>query len=86
MTARPRLTFVRAIFGVATLLGLFSSFQAYQMVRFMYPSETPSVLILIGINLGYWYAWAILAPVIAGVTRRFPAIAPRLQMCYKGVA
>ena len=72
MTARPRLTFVRAIFGVATLLGLFSSFQAYQMVRFMYPSETPSVLILIGINLGYWYAWAILAPVIAGVTRRFP--------------
>jgi len=72
VTARPRLTFVRAIFGVATLLGLFSSFQAYQMVRFMYPSETPSVLILIGINLGYWYAWAILAPVIAGVTRRFP--------------
>ena len=57
-----------AIFGVATLLGLFSSFQAYQMVRFLYPKENPSVLILIGINLGYWYAWALMAPVIVAVT------------------
>ena len=72
MTARPRLTFVRAIFGVATVLGLFSSCQAYQMVRVMYPSDSPSVLPLMAIKLGYWYAWALMAPVIVAVTRRFP--------------
>ena len=72
MTARPRLTFFRALFGVATLLGLFSSFQAYQSVRFLYPSENPSVLLLLGLNLGYWYAWALLAPIAVATTRRFP--------------
>ena len=42
------------------------------MVRFLYPKENTSVLLLIGINLGYWYAWALVAPVIVAVTRRFP--------------
>jgi two-component system, LytTR family, sensor kinase len=72
VTARPRLTLLRAIFGVATLLGLFSSFQAYQLMRFLYPGENTSVMLLAGINIGYWYVWALLAPVIIGITRRFP--------------
>jgi signal transduction histidine kinase len=78
VTARPRLTLLRATFGIATLLGIFSSFQAYQLVRFMYPSETPSVLATSAINIGYWYAWAVMAPVIVAVTRRFPLERGRL--------
>jgi two-component system, LytTR family, sensor kinase len=73
VTARPRLALPRAIFGVATLLGLFSSFQAYQMVRFLYPNERhPSIWLLYGINAGYWYAWALISPLVLIVARKFP--------------
>jgi hypothetical protein len=64
VTARPRLTLPRAIFGVATLLGLFSTFQATQWLRILYPNEHTSLWLLFGVNLGYWYAWALLAPLV----------------------
>jgi two-component system LytT family sensor kinase len=72
VTARPRLTLPRAIFGVATLLGLFSTFQATQWLRILYPNEHTSLWLLFGVNLGYWYAWALLAPLVLLVARRFP--------------
>lgn len=72
MTARFRLTTPRAIFGVATFLGLFSGFQASQWTRFLYPNEHSPLWLLFGINFSYWYAWALLAPLILMVARRFP--------------
>jgi two-component system, LytTR family, sensor kinase len=68
---QPRITRLRAIFGIATLLGFFSAFQAYQFVQFFAERET-SFWLLLGLNLGYWYAWAVLAPVVLFLARRFP--------------
>ena len=70
---RPRLTRARVIFGVATLLGLFSTFQAYQAVQFLSTEkQKASIWLLLGINTSYWYIWALLAPVVLWVARRFP--------------
>jgi len=69
---RPRLTRARVIFGVATLLGLFSTFQAYQAAQFLYPTRKSSIWLSLGMNVGYWYVWAMLAPVVLYLGRRFP--------------
>jgi hypothetical protein len=66
---RPRRWTV--ILAVATALGLFSSFQAYNVVRLFESKPQPFVLLL-GLNFGYWYSWALLAPIVLWVARRFP--------------
>jgi two-component system LytT family sensor kinase len=66
-----RITRPRVIFGIATLLSLFSAFQASQVVRFFSDRET-SYWVLLALNMGYWYAWALLAPVVLFMARRFP--------------
>jgi signal transduction histidine kinase len=58
--ARVRL---RLIFGVATVLGIFSTIQAYNYVQF-FAARQPPLPILFGLNMTYWYTWAILAPAI----------------------
>ena len=68
---QPRITRLRIIVGVATLLGFFSAFQASQLVRLFYEQPTP-FLVLLGLNLGYWWAWAILAPIVIWLAGRFP--------------
>src|SRR4030095_4112124 len=67
----PRLTQTRVIFGIATLLSLYSAFQAFQYVAFFAQRQT-SIWLLLGLNAGYWYAWALLAPVVIWLSRRFP--------------
>ncbi len=69
----PRLTPTRVVFGVATLLGLFSTFQAFQAVQFLSsePNKT-SIWLLLALNLSYWYLWALLSPIILFVAGRFP--------------
>jgi signal transduction histidine kinase len=59
------------IFGIATLLSLYSAFQAFQYVAFFSPRPT-SIWLLLGLNSGYWYTWALLAPVVIWLSRRFP--------------
>ena len=69
---RPRLTRARVIFGVATLLGLFSTFQAYQAAQFLYPTRKSSIWLSLGMNVGYWYVWAmakILTHAVSGANR-----------------
>ena len=67
----PRLTETRVIFGIATLLSLYSAFQAFQYVAFFAQRPT-SIRSLLGLNSGYWYTWALLAPVVIWLSRRFP--------------
>jgi signal transduction histidine kinase len=67
----PRLTQPRVIFGIATLLSLYSAFQAFQYVAFFSQRPT-SIWLLLGLNSGYWYTWALLAPVVIWLARRFP--------------
>jgi signal transduction histidine kinase len=59
------------IFGVATALGFFSAFQMYYYVSTF--TEWPASLpFLLGLNLGYWYSWAALAPAILHLARKAP--------------
>ena len=67
----PRLTQTRVIFGIATLLSLYSAFQAFQYVAF-FSQRATSIWLLLGLNSGYWYSWALLAPVVIWLSRRFP--------------
>jgi two-component system, LytTR family, sensor kinase len=66
-----RITRPRVIVGSATLLGCFSAFQASQFVRFFSERDTP-FWVLLTLNLGYWYAWALLVPIVLVLARRFP--------------
>ncbi len=68
---RVQITQTRVIFGVATLLGFFSTFQAAQLVTFVSDKPT-SMWLLAGLNMGYWYSWALLAPIVLWLARRFP--------------
>jgi signal transduction histidine kinase len=61
------------IFGVATALGCFSGFQAYYYVSTF--TEWPASLpFLLALNLGYWYSWACLTPLILYLARKAPFI------------
>jgi len=65
-TAGPRL-----ILGVATLLGTFSTLQAYQAERLF--SDRPHPLYALAVlNFSFWYGWALLAPIVLWMARRFP--------------
>ncbi len=59
------------IFGVATGLTFLSTFQAYYFVATFTEKPAPFGLLFL-LNLGYWYSWAVLAPGIIRLSRRFP--------------
>jgi signal transduction histidine kinase len=65
---------LRYILAVATVLGFFSAFVAFNFVAtFGDPSRPrapfPFFLLL---NLNYWYSWAAITPAILWLARRFP--------------
>jgi two-component system, LytTR family, sensor kinase len=61
----------RVIAAVATALGFFSAFAAFYFVSTFTDKPTWFGLLLL-LNLGYWYSWAVLTPGILWLTRRFP--------------
>jgi hypothetical protein len=58
------------VFGVATAFGIFSGLQAFNYVSLFDERKQP-LHILLALNLTYWYAWAVLAPVMVWMARRF---------------
>jgi two-component system LytT family sensor kinase len=60
----------RLIAGVATALGVFSTFQAYNYVS-LFTERDPSFPMLLLLNVTYWYAWALLVPAMLWMARRF---------------
>lgn len=62
---------LRVIWGVATLLGFFSAFQAYYFVSTFTDRPSPFSLLL-ALNLNYWYCWAALVPAVLWLSRRYP--------------
>jgi len=58
------------ILGVATVLGVFSTFQAYNYVSF-FTERRPPFLMLLTLNVTYWYAWAAVAPGILWLAQRY---------------
>ena len=61
----------RIILAVTTALGFFSAFAAFYFVATFTDKPTPFSLLL-ALNLGYWYSWAVLTPGILWLTNRFP--------------
>ncbi len=61
---------LRVIVGVATALGIFSTFQAYNYVS-LFTEREPSFPMLLALNVTYWYAWAVLVPGMLWMARRF---------------
>jgi len=59
------------IVGLATVLGAFSTLQAYQFVRLFLDKPQPLITLVI-LNFTFWYGWALLAPGVLWVARRFP--------------
>jgi signal transduction histidine kinase len=59
------------IVGVATALGIFSTFQAYNYVS-LFTEREPSFPMLLLLNVTYWYCWAALVPGMFWMARRFP--------------
>jgi signal transduction histidine kinase len=59
------------VLGLATVLGFFSAFLAAYAVATFSEKHQP-FLMLLGMNLSYWYSWALLIPAVLWVARRFP--------------
>jgi two-component system, LytTR family, sensor kinase len=70
MRSQPGRVGLPLIFGVATALGVFSTFQAYNYVSF-FTERKPSFPMLLALNVTYWYAWAALVPGILWLARRY---------------
>lgn len=62
---------LRLIWGVATLLGFFSAFQAYYFVS-TFTDLPSSFTVLLALNLNYWYGWAVLVPAVLWLSRQYP--------------
>ena len=62
---------LRVILGVATALSFFSAFAAFYFVS-TFTDKPAAFGLLLTLNLGYWYSWALLAPAILWLTGRFP--------------
>jgi len=73
MRSHQRAPTVKAwqVFVATTLLGFFSSSMAYQSVALFAEKRQP-FWVLAGINFPYWYAWALMVPVVLWLARRFP--------------
>ena len=69
MESRRRVN-ARLIVGVATVLGIFSAFQAYNYTS-LFMERAPMFGHLLALNMAYWYAWALLVPGILWLTRRY---------------
>jgi len=70
MSSSARIPF-RVIFSVATALSFFSAFAAFYFVS-TFGEKSAAFGLLLVLNMGYWYSWAILTPAILWLTGRFP--------------
>jgi hypothetical protein len=71
---------MRWVFGAATLLGLFSTAQAYRLTALT--SKMPSDLAigpLLTLNFTFWFVPALLAPIIFKLVHRFPIDGHRMK-------
>jgi hypothetical protein len=71
---------MRWVFGAATLLGLFSTAQAYRLTSLT--SKMPDdieIVPLLALNFTFWFIPALLAPIIFRLVQRFPIDGHRMQ-------
>jgi signal transduction histidine kinase len=70
MGRRLRVTSPLGIFIIATVLGVLTALQAFNYVA-LTAEHTQPLGALVGLNLTYWWSWALLAPGVLWVARRY---------------
>jgi len=65
-----RVTSPLTIFTIATVLGVLTGLQAYNYVALTSEHKQPFI-VLLGLNLTYWWSWAILVPGVLWMARRY---------------
>ncbi len=65
-----RVTSPLTIFAIATVLGVLTALQAYNYIALTAENKQPLV-VLLALNLTYWYSWALLIPGVLWMARRF---------------
>ncbi|HVQ13901.1 MAG TPA: histidine kinase, partial [Vicinamibacterales bacterium] len=58
------------IFTIATVLGVLTGLQAYNYVALVSEHKQP-FSVLLGLNLTYWWSWALLVPGVLWLARRY---------------
>jgi signal transduction histidine kinase len=70
MARRLRVASPLGIFLIATILGLLTGLQAYNYVALTSEHKQPFI-VLVSLNLTYWYSWALLVPGVLWMARHF---------------
>ena len=65
-----RATSPLTIFGIATALGVLTGLQAYNYVALTAEHKQPFI-VLLSLNMTYWYSWALLVPLILWLARHY---------------
>ena len=65
-----RATSPLTIFSIATALGVLTGLQAYNYVALTAEHKQPFI-VLLSLNMTYWYSWALLVPLILWIARHY---------------
>ena len=65
-----RATSPLTIFSIATVLGVLTGLQAYNYIALTAERKQPFV-VLLSLNMTYWYSWALLVPIILWLARHY---------------
>ena len=65
-----RITSPLTIFTIATVMGVLTALQAYNYVALVSEHKQP-FSVLLGLNLTYWWSWALLVPGVLWLARRY---------------
>ena len=65
-----RVTSPLMIFTIATVMGVLTALQAYNYVALVSEHKQP-FSVLLGLNLTYWWSWALLVPGVLWLARRY---------------
>jgi two-component system, LytTR family, sensor kinase len=70
MARRLQATSPLGIFLIATILGILTGLQAYNYVALTSEHKQPFI-VLLSLNLTYWYSWALLVPGVLWMARHY---------------
>ncbi len=65
-----RVTSPLTIFTISTVLGVLTGLQAYNYVALTSEHKQPFI-VLLGLNLTYWWSWALVVPGVLWMARRY---------------
>ena len=70
MARLARVTSPLTIFTITTVLGVLTGLQAYNYIALTAEHKQP-LNVLLGLNLTYWWSWALLVPAVLWISRQY---------------